>query len=137
MGRFLSDPVRSRSSLTGESRRSFTPGGERPHPRCRRRTVDLPGKESGRETAHHNDKILKKHGIQPLVRTRKLAAEELTKAFPVNTYDLVFARNCIGHSYNPERAILEMINVVKRGRYVLLEHLPNEGKSENYQGLHQ
>ena len=87
--------------------------------------------------ADEYDKILKKHGIQPLVRTRKLAAEELTQAFPVNTYDLVFARNCIGHSYNPERAILEMINVVKRGRYVLLEHLPNEGKSENYQGLHQ
>lgn len=87
--------------------------------------------------ADEYDKILEKYRIRPLVRTRNLAAEELTQALPLNTYDLVFARNCIDHSYNPERAILEMIGVVKRGRYVLLEHLPNEGKRENYQGLHQ
>ena len=30
-----------------------------------------------------------------------------------------------------------MINVVKRGRYLLLEHRPKEGEKENYQGLHQ
>lgn len=82
-------------------------------------------------------KILDKYKIQPLVRTQKLAAEDLTKRFSSSTYDLVFARNCIDHAYNPERAILQMIDVVKSGRYVLLEHRPNEAENENYSGLHQ
>lgn len=83
------------------------------------------------------DKILDKYQIQPLVRTQKLAAEDLTKRLPSNTYDLVFARNCIDHAYDPERAILQMIDVVKSGRYVLLEHRPNEAENENYSGFHQ
>lgn len=83
------------------------------------------------------DRILLKYQIQPLVRTQKLAAEDLTRRFPSSTYDLVFARNCIDHAYNPERAILQMIDVVKSGRYVLLEHRPNEAENENYSGLHQ
>jgi SAM-dependent methyltransferase len=83
------------------------------------------------------DRILDKYQIQPLVRTQKLAAEDLTKRFPSGTFDLVFARNCIDHAYNPKRAILQMIEVVKSGRYVLLEHRPNEAENENYSGLHQ
>jgi len=87
--------------------------------------------------ADEYDRILDKYQIQPLVRTQKLAAEDLTKRFPSSTYDLVFALNCIDHAYNPERAILQMIDVVKSGRYVLLEHRPNEAENQNYTGLHQ
>lgn len=87
--------------------------------------------------ADEYDRMLEKYRIQPVVRTQKLAAEDLTKRFRPGTYDLVFARNCIDHSYDPERAILQMIHVVKRGRHVLLEHLPNEAESEKYSGLHQ
>ena len=83
------------------------------------------------------DSILIKHGIEPIVRTQLLAAERLTDKFPENTFDLVFARNCIDHSYNPEQAILQMIEVVRSGGYVLLEHRVNEGERERYQGLHQ
>jgi hypothetical protein len=49
----------------------------------------------------------------------------------------VFARNCIDHAYNPESSILQMVDVVKTGRYVLLEHRPNEAETEGYSGLHQ
>ena len=87
--------------------------------------------------ADEYDKILNKYQFQPLVRTQKLAAENLTKRFPSNKFDLVFARNSIDHAYNPERAILQMINVVKSGRYVLLEHTPNEAENANYSDLHQ
>jgi SAM-dependent methyltransferase len=83
------------------------------------------------------DRILYKYQIQPIVRTQQLAAEELTMRFPLNTFDLVVARNCIDHAYDPERAILQMIDVVKSGRYVLLEHRPNEAENSNYLGLHQ
>lgn len=87
--------------------------------------------------AEEYDKILDKNQIQPLVRTQKLAAENLTKRFPSSTFDLVYARNSIDHAYNPERAILQMINVVKSGMYVLLEHTPNEAENANYSDLHQ
>lgn len=87
--------------------------------------------------AHEYDKILDKYQVQPLVRTQRIAAEDLIQKFPRNTFDLVFARNCIDHVYNPEKAVLQMLHIVKRGSYVLLEHHPNEAKKENYSGLHQ
>ena len=87
--------------------------------------------------ADEYDRILDKYQIQPLVRTQGLAAEDLTKEFPSDSFDLVFARNCIDHACNPERAILEMIDVVKGGSYILLEHGLNEAEDQNYQGLHQ
>jgi len=87
--------------------------------------------------ADEYDRMLDKYQIQPIVRTQKLAAENLRKRFPLNTYDLVIARNCIDHAYNPERAILQMIDVVKSDRYVFLEHMLNEAENMNYSGLHQ
>lgn len=87
--------------------------------------------------ADEYNRMIDKYQIQPLVRTQKLAAEDLTKRFPSNTFDLVVARNCIDHAYDPERAILQMIDVVKSGRYVLLEHRPNAAEKVNYSGLHQ
>ncbi len=83
------------------------------------------------------DIILDRYQIQPLIRTQKLAAEDLLTRFLPDTYDLVFARNCLDHAYNPERAIVQMIVVVKTGRYVVLEHHLNEAENANYSGLHQ
>jgi SAM-dependent methyltransferase len=87
--------------------------------------------------ADEYDKLFAKYHIVPLVRTEKLDAEKLTTRFPENTFDLVFARNCIDHAYNPECAIIEMIKVVKKGCYVLMEHRVNEAEKEGYRGLHQ
>ena len=83
------------------------------------------------------DQILAKYSITPLVRTENLEAECLTMRFKENTFDLAFARNCLDHSYSPEKAIIQMIKVVKPGRYVLLKHIPNEAERERYGGLHQ
>jgi len=87
--------------------------------------------------ADQYDRILDKYKIQPLVRTEKLVAESLAERFSPNTFDLVVARNCIDHAYDPEKAILQMIHVVKRRCYVLLEHRPNEAETMSYRGLHQ
>jgi len=87
--------------------------------------------------ADEYDKILHKYGVQPIARTRSLAGEDLTRRFTVNTFDLCCARNSIDHAYNPERVILRMIDVVKKGRYVLLEHNVNEAEKAKYTGLHQ
>lgn len=81
--------------------------------------------------------LLKRFNIVPIVMTQRIEAEHLNKKFRSNTFDLVNARNCIDHTYNPERAILQMVRVVKEGRYILLEHKPNEAINEDYKGLHQ
>lgn len=83
------------------------------------------------------DIMLSKYRIQPLVRTHKLAAEDLLTKFSPNTYDLVFARNCLDHAYNPERAIVQMIIVAKSDGHIVLEHHPNEAENANHSGLHQ
>jgi SAM-dependent methyltransferase len=101
----------------------------------------LPGKQlritAVDPLADEYDRILEKYQVRPLVRTKRLDAEGLTAEIQSNTYDLAFARNCIDHAYNPEKAILQMIEVVKKGSYVLLEHRPNEAENERYRGLHQ
>lgn len=83
------------------------------------------------------DEILAKYAISPPVRTTKLEAENLNRQFAPNTFDLVVARNCIDHSFDPERAILKMVDVAKAQCYVLLEHRPNEAETNRYTGLHQ
>lgn len=87
--------------------------------------------------AEEYDKILSTYSLVPIIHTDKLNAEELTERFAENSFDLVFARNCIDHSFSPENAILEMLKVVKEGCYVLLMHRPNEAEQENWRGLHQ
>jgi SAM-dependent methyltransferase len=87
--------------------------------------------------ANDYNEMLARHGIEPPVKTQPVAAEELHKKFAANTFDLVFARNCIDHSYDPEKAILQMIQVAKLGCYVLLEHTPDEAERQNYDALHQ
>lgn len=87
--------------------------------------------------ANEYNKILLKYNVRPVIRTEKLDAENLTTRFPANSFDLVFARNCIDHAYSPEKAILEMIAVAKKGRYVVMEHRLNEAEKKSYHGLHQ
>lgn len=82
-------------------------------------------------------RILDKYGIVPLVVTEKGEAEQLTVYYPADHFDLVHARNCLDHSYDPEAAIRQMLGVVKPGGSVWLEHRINEGRNVEYEGLHQ
>ncbi len=81
--------------------------------------------------------ILDEFKITPLIRTQKAAAEQLTRSFSRGQFDLVFARNCIDHSTDPILCVEQMLEVVKPGGWVLMEHCLNEGVSQNYEGLHQ
>lgn len=87
--------------------------------------------------AYEYNKLLAKYKMIPLVRTQYGKAEKLTSILEKNSFDLVHARNCIDHTFNPLLAFEQMIEVVKPGRYVLARHAVNEGIHENYLGLHQ
>ena len=87
--------------------------------------------------ADEYDTILTKHGVVPVVRTLKCFGEKLTEFFRANTFDLVFARNSLDHSYDPALIISNMLTVVRQGSFVLLEHHIDEAKRQRYKGLHQ
>lgn len=87
--------------------------------------------------AREYDDLLSKHRIDPPVRTILAKAERLTRIFPENSFDLVYAQNSLDHSYDPLEATRQMIRVAKEGCYVVLDHIENEAENENYQGLHQ
>jgi len=81
--------------------------------------------------------LMEKHKVQAPVRTQFARGEELDVKFAADSFDLVFARNCIDHSENPMTAITQMLRVTRPGGSVQLEHWPNEGEQEKYRGLHQ
>lgn len=82
-------------------------------------------------------RLLRKHHVNPPVKTQFCAAEKLGAKFSQNQFDLVYSRNALDHSYNPVEAIWQMLGVCKPGCVVLLQHLVNEGETERYYGLHQ
>lgn len=83
------------------------------------------------------NRALANAGVIPLLPVLKGEAESLTSLFAPSTFDLVHASNCIDHSYDPVLAIRQMVEVVKPGCFVLLEHAVNEAEKNAYQGLHQ
>lgn len=87
--------------------------------------------------AEEYDRILAETEHVPLVRTIKGDAERLAEQFGENSFDFVWAQNCVDHMVDPLKAIHEMLLVVKPGRSVMLEHAVNEGETMAYDGLHQ
>lgn len=87
--------------------------------------------------AEEYDKMLAEQGLTPLVRTQLGHGERLLETFPRSSFDLVYAENSLDHSYDPLLCYTQMLAVVKPGGYVVTDHLVNEGKNENYEGLHQ
>lgn len=83
------------------------------------------------------EQLLQKHHLPPLVRTQRGFAERLVEQFGPEQFDLVYARNCIDHSYDPCHAIQQMVAVTKRGGLVYLYHGINEAEVQQYHGFHQ
>jgi len=81
--------------------------------------------------------LYERYGVRPRVRPTVGGGETVAERFPADSFDLVHARNCIDHSADPLRAIDQMLQVVKPGRCVYLEHAVDEGRNEGYRGLHQ
>lgn len=83
------------------------------------------------------DDLLKRHGITPPYRTRLGFAEDLERTVPMSFFDLVHARNCIDHCKDPLRAIDQMVQAVKPGCCVFMNHYISEGRRNGYGGPHQ
>jgi SAM-dependent methyltransferase len=76
------------------------------------------------------------YGIQPLVKPIFGEGENLSQVVR-GKFDFIYSRNALDHSYDPIKAIQEMINVCSSGGTVFLENVINEGYNQKYKGLHQ
>ncbi len=81
--------------------------------------------------------LLAAHGVTPPIPTRFATMEELSLFFPAGHFDLVHCRNALDHAADPLLGIRQMLAVTRVGGVVALDHFPNEGEREGYQGFHQ
>jgi SAM-dependent methyltransferase len=87
--------------------------------------------------AHDYDRLLAEAGVEPPLRTGRCDTERLTEVFAPGSFDVVCASNTLDHSYDPLRAIGQMVEVTRPGGAVYLKHLQNEAEHERHVGLHQ
>ena len=71
------------------------------------------------------------------MRTTQAFAEHLSAYFPAHYFDVTHARNALDHAVNPLRALMEMLEVTRRGGIIFTDHSRNEASREGWTGFHQ
>ena len=87
--------------------------------------------------ADHYRRMLALRGIKPQVPTIRADAENLSAFFANETFDLIYAGNCLDHMASPMNAVEEMLKVTRPGGWIVLHHFEDEGMKQGYLGLHQ
>jgi SAM-dependent methyltransferase len=83
------------------------------------------------------DRLLDEAGLEPPIRTIRVAGEDLVERFGGGRFDIAYAANSLDHSADPLTIVSNMVSAVRAGGTVLLRHKRNEGESARYGGLHQ
>jgi len=63
--------------------------------------------------------------------------EEIEERFISCSFDIIYSKNTLDHTYNPIKAISSLINLLVNDGVIILEHYVKEGEYTNYFGLHQ
>lgn len=87
--------------------------------------------------ANRYNELLDRFGVTVPARPIKGDAEQLTELLPRGSFDLACATNSLDHAIDPVRAIRQMLQLVKPGRHVVLDHRADEGELMGYTALHQ
>lgn len=87
--------------------------------------------------ADEYERLLREAGLEPPVRTIRVAGEALVGHFGPGRFDLAYATNALDHSADPFAIVAQMVAVVRPGGVVVLRHKRNEGEQARYGGLHQ
>lgn len=83
------------------------------------------------------DSLWAEHALVPPCRTRLCAAENITRHFADESFDMVVSRNALDHAINPFCDLFQMFHVLKPGHTMLIMLFENEGEFQNYSGMHQ
>lgn len=81
--------------------------------------------------------LLLEYGLEPPVWTERLEGERLVERFGRERFDVAYARNALDHAVDPVAIVENMLEVVRRGGYVVLRHVRNEAVRQEYTQLHQ
>jgi SAM-dependent methyltransferase len=82
-------------------------------------------------------RILADLAIDPPVPTKLADGECLGDFFPEGSFDLVVMENSLDHCWDPLQVVGQMLQVVRIGGIVMLDHFEREAEIEAYQGFHQ
>lgn len=63
--------------------------------------------------------------------------ENVHKVFREESFEIIYSKNALDHTYNPMEALTNLINLITYDGVIILEHYISEGKYTNYFGLHQ
>lgn len=85
--------------------------------------------------ANEFDSIRKDLNLPDIDKILPMKVEDLDRSF--GEFDFVHAQNCIDHSIDPVQCFKNMVDTCQNGGYVYTCHEINEGKNENYNGLHK
>lgn len=70
-------------------------------------------------------------------RPYPVAGEDLAEYFGRKRFDIVHCSNALDHSNDPVKTYENMLALVKKGGYLVVQGFENEGVFENYSGFHQ
>lgn len=87
--------------------------------------------------AREYDEMLSKLGINPPVRTHFGEGENLVEQFGRDAFDAVNCANALDHFFDPMKALVEGLHVLKMGGVFRVRTHQNVGEKESYHGLHQ
>lgn len=84
-------------------------------------------------------KLLKKH--KQVINTKYTLiqgeGETLSQKYGEDYFDMVWSHNAIDHSQDPVKVFEEIVKVTKPGGYIVFQGWANEGKNNEYFGLHR
>jgi len=80
--------------------------------------------------------MLAKRGMSSPVPVIKMMAEDLTKHFQPNHFDLVYSNNALDHAHDPMVALKHMVALVKPNHHVIVATMVNEGAQIGGYGFH-
>lgn len=88
--------------------------------------------------AEEYKKLLQKYNIpKQKYELIQCSGEFLSEKFGENYFDFVWIHNAIDHSQDPVKVFSEIAKVAKSGAYIFFLGWENEGKKNNYFGLHR
>jgi SAM-dependent methyltransferase len=82
-------------------------------------------------------RLLLEYGFEPPVPTERVEGERLGERFGSERFDVAYARNALDHAVDPFAIVDNMLEVVRKGGYVVLRHVRNEAVRQRYRQLHQ
>ena len=82
--------------------------------------------------------LLEEHSINTYSqKIIKCEAEKLNEKFENNSFEVIFSKNALDHTYNPIGVISNSIDLLVPSGILIMEHYIKEGEYTNYFGLHQ